>query len=541
MSGEGKETARGAASAAPSLAAVQPDPKSSAGAQGGGAAPGGGGGGAKGGTSKAERRAIQEAQRAAKAASKGTAPGGKGASKPQPPQQTGEKKGAVPQGKVASTDGKENARGTAGGGGKDPGRGVSTSGTGGGGKKEKDAVMSTRPSLDGAAAKSQLPQQQQEQLPGLRPGNHSGVDQQAERKTHVDIFRHLPRHVASAELLPKLEANFLAHEATKPHPAVYQVGLLLLAGDLVDGNASCAAMLGAFRTLITDYVTPPEKTLVRDLTAKLEVQVTFLKACRQLAVGMGNAIRVLKQQVAQLASDVAEAEAKASLVEEIDRFLQEKIHYADHLIVQYALQKIRREGDVLLVFGCTPVVEDILLAARKQRFVFRVVVVDSRPKLEAKGLLRRLVKRGVACTYLQLNALSTVMPGVTRVLLGAEAVMANGFLYAVAGSASVAMLAHSCHVPVLVCCETYKFHERVQLDSITVNELGDPAEVASVAGREKGELDAWVETERLHLLNLKYDIMPSEFVSAIVSEGGLMPPSRVPVVLREGRKGYLGG
>jgi translation initiation factor 2B subunit (eIF-2B alpha/beta/delta family) len=34
------------------------------------------------------------------------------------------------------------------------------------------------------------------------------------------------------------------------------------------------------------------------------------------------------------------------------------------------------------------------------------------------------------------------------------------------------MVAHAFGVLVLVCCEAYKFHERVQLDSICANELG---------------------------------------------------------------------
>lgn len=40
------------------------------------------------------------------------------------------------------------------------------------------------------------------------------------------------------------------------------------------------------------------------------------------------------------------------------------------------------------------------------------------------------------------------------------------------------LLTHPCYPP---CSETYKFHERVQLDSITQNELGDPEEVAHVS------------------------------------------------------------
>jgi translation initiation factor eIF-2B subunit delta len=50
--------------------------------------------------------------------------------------------------------------------------------------------------------------------------------------------------------------------------------------------------------------------------------------------------------------------------------------------------------------------------------------------------------------------------------------MANGNLISRVGTALVAMMAHAYHVPFIVCCETYKFTERVQLESISFNELG---------------------------------------------------------------------
>jgi translation initiation factor eIF-2B subunit delta len=50
--------------------------------------------------------------------------------------------------------------------------------------------------------------------------------------------------------------------------------------------------------------------------------------------------------------------------------------------------------------------------------------------------------------------------------------LSNGAVYSRVGTASVAMVAHAIQVPVLVCCEAHKFHERVQLDSICFNELG---------------------------------------------------------------------
>lgn len=58
------------------------------------------------------------------------------------------------------------------------------------------------------------------------------------------------------------------------------------------------------------------------------------------------------------------------------------------------------------------------------------------------------------------------------VLVGAHSIHSNGSVYSRAGTALVAMLAKQHSVPVVVCCETYKFSEGVQLDSFTKNELG---------------------------------------------------------------------
>lgn len=60
-----------------------------------------------------------------------------------------------------------------------------------------------------------------------------------------------------------------------------QVGLQFLAGDIVGGNARCVAMLMALRSMILDYETPPEKTLVRDLVSRTNNHVNFLISCRQ--------------------------------------------------------------------------------------------------------------------------------------------------------------------------------------------------------------------------------------------------------------------
>ncbi|CAA3003460.1 translation initiation factor eIF-2B subunit delta-like isoform X3 [Olea europaea subsp. europaea] len=353
---------------------------------------------------------------------------------------------------------------------------------------------------------------------------------QTESRNRVELFRHLPQYEHGTQL-PDLESKFFQLEPV--HPSIYKVGLRFLTGDISGGNARCIAMLQAFQESIEDYSTPLDKELTRDLPTKINGYVSFVIQCRPLSISMGNAINFLKSKILELPSTMSESEAKASLLSDIDRFINEKIILADKVIVRHAVTKIR-DGDVLLTYGSSSVVEMIFLCALELGKQFRVVIVDSRPKLEGRMLLRRLVGKGVSCTYTHINAVSYIMHEVTRVFLGASSVFSDGTVYSRVGTASVAMVAHQFHVPVLVCCEAYKFHKRVQLDSLCFNELGDPDAIARVFGKEDiNYLDDWASSQNLQLLNLNYDATPKDYISMIITEYGMIPPTSVPVIVRE--------
>lgn len=320
------------------------------------------------------------------------------------------------------------------------------------------------------------------------------------------------------------------------HPAVYKVGLRYLAGDISGGNARCIAMLQAFQEAIMEYSPPPEKALNRDLTTKINSYISFLINCRPLSISMGNAIKFVKTRIANLPLTLSESEAKQNLLSEINHFINEKILLADKVIVRHAVTKVR-DGDVLLTYGSSSAVEMVFLRAHELGKKFRVVVADSRPKLEGRLLVRRLIGKGISCTYVYINGISYIMHEVTRVFLGASSVLANGTVYSRVGTACVAMVANACGVPVIVCCEAYKFHERVQLDSICCNELGDPDAIAKVHGREEiNDLKDIANDENLQILNLTYDATPSDYVPMIITDYGMIPPTSVPVIVREFRK-----
>lgn len=51
---------------------------------------------------------------------------------------------------------------------------------------------------------------------------------------------------------------------------------------------------------------------------------------------------------------------------------------------------------------------------------------------------------------------------------------------------------------------------------------------------ETGEvLKDWKNKDHLKLLNLVYDLTPMDFISMVVTEVGIIPPTSVPVIIRE--------
>ncbi|XP_021761255.1 probable translation initiation factor eIF-2B subunit delta isoform X1 [Chenopodium quinoa] len=457
-------------------------------------------------TSKAERRALQEAQRAAKSTKKAAA---SGVAPPVTEKPTKASK-QYPQKKDVP---------------------LATSSV-----SVPEMKGGDRPSEKDKKKDVYHPRMQYDDKSRVEKAKKRSVIDKPEARNRVELFQHLPQYERGNQLRD-LESKIFNLDSV--HPAVYKVGLQYLSGDVSGSNARCIAMLYAFKEAIEDYHTPVDKILTRDLATRISSYVSFLNECRPLSISMGNAIRYVKARIAKLPSNLTETDTKATLSSDIYRFINEKIVIADKVIVQQAVTKVR-DGDVLLTYGCSSVVEMVLVYAHELGKKFRVVIVDSRPKFEGQRLLRRLIAKGLSCTYTHINAVSYVMHEVTKVFLGAASILSNGIVYSRIGTACVSMVAHSFRVPVLICCEAYKFHERVLLDSICTNELGDPDVIAKVSGRKDlNYLDDWVNKKNLQLLNLLYDATPSDYISLIVTDYGMIPPTSVPVIVREYGKEHL--
>ncbi|KAJ1342451.1 hypothetical protein BSLG_002996 [Batrachochytrium salamandrivorans] len=339
------------------------------------------------------------------------------------------------------------------------------------------------------------------------------------------------------------------------HPAVLSLGLHFHEFSISGGNARCIAMLDAFKKVISDYSTPAGTSLQRHLTQHISKQVDFLSNMRSLCVSMKSAIRKLKSVISELSIDTPDEDAKVLICQEIESYIDLSIIHADTVIVSIAIkQKKIKNGDVILTFARSSIVLKLLLEAHAAGIQFSVVVADGRPKLEGKEMLRRLIQAGIKCTYILTNALPFAIKEVTKVFLGASTVLSNGDVMARVGTSVVAMTAFNAKIPIIVLCEKYKFSDTVRLDSFVWNEIGrsdDLVDISNLAPSSRlttaipnpdpktvlahrhTATNSWRDIDQLKLLNLYYDITPAKFITMIICESGQIPSNSVLIIIRD--------
>jgi translation initiation factor eIF-2B subunit delta len=57
-----------------------------------------------------------------------------------------------------------------------------------------------------------------------------------------------------------------------------------------------------------------------------------------------------------------------------------------------------------------------------------------------------------------------------------------------------------------------------------------------IGSDKQSPVNDWKSIDKLKLLNLLYDVTPTEFVMMVITEVGCIPPTSVPVVIREYRR-----
>lgn len=243
-----------------------------------------------------------------------------------------------------------------------------------------------------------------------------------------------------------------------------------------------------------------------------------LKESRPTAVSLPNAVDYVLY-LGKQHKKLAEKDFRAAMAADIKAFVAEQ-KAALSKIAEYGSRLIK-SGDDILTHCNSDTALQVIIAAHKQGKTINVVADETRPRNQGLLTVKALKKAGLKPTliidsacYYHMKALE-----IDKVIVGADAICANGDVVNKIGTAQVALAAKSLGIPVIVAAESIKFSPATVMGGLVEIEERDPKEVASIRG--------------VTVKNPAFDVTPNEYVSMIVTEHGVMPPQAAYQLLKE--------
>ncbi|MCK4327548.1 MAG: ribose 1,5-bisphosphate isomerase [Candidatus Diapherotrites archaeon] len=249
---------------------------------------------------------------------------------------------------------------------------------------------------------------------------------------------------------------------------------------------------------------------------EVEKNSALLAGARPTEPALRNGLALVQSALAIESSLPGAKEAVAEATTQYAKQMEE----AKKKIVQVGVKRIR-SGMTVFTHCHSSTVTAILVAAWKKGKRFDVINTETRPRFQGRITARELVGAGIPVTHIVDSAARRVMNEADLVLVGADAVTAEGSLVNKIGTSMIALAAHEARTEFASACETFKF------DPLTLGGEDEPIEYRSPK-------EVWARPPRgLSIRNPAFDVTPPEYIDYIITEEGIIPPSEVAHILRE--------
>lgn len=199
-------------------------------------------------------------------------------------------------------------------------------------------------------------------------------------------------------------------------------------------------------------------------------------------------------------------------------------------------------GEVIFTLGYSKTVETFLKAAARDR-KFTVIVAECAPTYSGHTLARALSSAGISTLLVPDSSTFTLMPRISKILLGAHSILANGGLLACAGSRMVAEAAREHSTPTVVLAGVYKVCPDwawVGIGTSLANKSGMTSVNASqglTCSNEASPLDVVSFDEegadQVEIVNPIWDYVDPDRIDLLLTNAGEHPVSLVYRLLSE--------
>ncbi len=218
----------------------------------------------------------------------------------------------------------------------------------------------------------------------------------------------------------------------------------------------------------------------------------------------------------------------------VDELVDAVVRRADEFI-ESSLQAVKRIGEIgarriksgatVLTHCHSSVAVSVIKTAYEMGKIEKVYSTETRPFYQGRITTRQLLEAGVPVIQIPDSSVRYIMHEIDQVVVGADTIASNGAVVNKVGTSQIALAAHEARVRVFVAAETYKFSPMTVIGELVQIEFRPETEIVP---RD------WIDKHpNVKVLNPAFDVTPPEYIDAIITEEGVIPPQAAILILLE--------
>lgn len=253
------------------------------------------------------------------------------------------------------------------------------------------------------------------------------------------------------------------------------------------------------------------------LLQELHESQTLFFGTRETEPLMRNAIRYLISQAQNTQTEKVDA-LKNLVVTSANQFLA-GLEASRERTAEIGSKRIT-DGSVVFTHCHSSTVTRLLAKAKTSGKDFSVICTETRPAFQGRITARELIGLGIKTTFIVDSAARTFISDVDLVIVGADAITAEGNVVNKIGTSGLSVLAHEARKPFYVVSELLKFDPETLSGECEKIEQRNPAEV-------------WSDPPKgLTIRNPAFDVTPSRYIHGLVCEEGIIAPQSIVQIVR---------
>jgi len=275
------------------------------------------------------------------------------------------------------------------------------------------------------------------------------------------------------------------------------------------------------RTAVQVFINDAEKSRLRKLDKYLlrrkEIGKRLIEA-RPAMSAIYNAVNQVLNELPDDSSSATATQARQLTLEKARSIIEASLE-ANKQIAHYG-SEIIRDRDRIFTLSYSETVYTLIRQAFSIKPNITVVLAPGGDFRAGITLANRLAADGIAVTFIEDVAIGLYIEYTSKVVVGADRVLADGRVINATGTSMLAMAAQYAQIPFYVACEKLKFDARQNTGELDL----EPRQLDYSRSRLK-------PSPEVKLRSYTFDITPRELVKGYITETGIMQPDEVVSIM----------